>query len=693
MVRSFDSLLEELHGLPSGSGPLECCGPRLSLQQAEQKLDKLMSRIAEMSTFRGEALKNRVLAAHPPGRPRDEIIAASPLAAAAIVELYSDIARHSPLFAPIVLASSFETSEEVLELMRNIRWVVERERRCSLLWQYDVFKGFVKHSRDRSQVAQELVQNILHSRDAQTQLCCRIESLLSRARAARSSGQAFCLQSLEDVWSVILAQRAAYHHIPIQSLGEIESLGAIELVEAFAAQQPEGFIDAVNFAAADGAALMKKVVVRSERSMSETKSMLLPFMYAMARAADNGATSNDQPNIIGALHKLLSCPHALPLFFRFFKNDSGEYVLPLPPQYFCNILRSYGFPLTSLIRSATGRSRPGMRKVSVSDALALCNVEYRDVDIAVLDLAVAEILNVKLRDGEPVPDACMSPMWYQKVMPEIKAAIRATGLYRVAAPAYVPSAPEYNPVPSPYSASPPAAAPEAPAPVLSTCAPNANLNQRPTTPAAIAQAIELALVTLGRHSWFVRDTWNSMHPFTVVKDVAVHLLVVGEHLAAAAQSAGEADFGGLEAIKARSRNHWMSIFRLEGPPDDCPEGYDCCDFDGSCMSCSMPCQYCPSLFRLRVEIREFMAQQRNDRAIEEVAEVDIHAARAVACEFQGSQLIPGAPQDVEEAARAMVAEGLVRAKGMSWSFTGPKRPVCFTYTQGHNAALMMKPIA
>ena len=57
-------------------------------------MDKLLSIIAEISSFRGEALKNRVLAAHPPGRPRDEIIAASPLAAAAIVEpkLYSTAA-------------------------------------------------------------------------------------------------------------------------------------------------------------------------------------------------------------------------------------------------------------------------------------------------------------------------------------------------------------------------------------------------------------------------------------------------------------------------------------------------------------------------------------------------------------------------------------------------------------------------
>jgi hypothetical protein len=170
------------------------------------------------------------------------------------------------------------------------------------------------------------------------------------------------------------------------------------------------------------------------------------------------------------------------------------------------------------------------------------------------------------------------------------------------------------------------------------------------------------------------------------------LLVVGEHLAAAAQSAGEADFGGAEAIKARSRNHWISIFRLEGPPEECAQGYNCCDYDASCMSCGMPCQYCPSLYRLRVEIREFMARNRNNRAIEEVAEVDMNAARAVVCEFQGASQFSGAPQDVEEAARAMVAEGLVHAKGLSWSFTGPKRPVCFTYLEGNDAVLRMRPV-
>lgn len=702
MPKSFDSLFEELHGLPSGSGPLECCKPRLSLEEAQQKLDKLMSIIAGISTFRGQALKNRVLAAHPPNRPGDEKIASSPLAAAAIVELYTDIARHSPVFAPIVLGSSLETSEEVLELMTDVRSVVEKEQRCSLLWQHNVFKGFVKLSRDRSDVAQSLVQKLTQSRDARAQLSRRIEMLLIHARAAQKSGQAFCLQSIEDVWSVVLAQQAAKHELPIECLSEIKSLGAIGLVEAFAAKQPDGRIDAVSFAAADGAALMNNVVMRSRRS--ET-SMLLSFMYDVARLGDSThATSDDQPSVISTLHKLLSCPNVLPLLFRFFKHGIDE----------------YGFPLTSLFRSATGYAHHSAApQVPIREALALCNVEFREDAITVLEDAVSCSWSVKLRGQDVVPDAFSSPMWYRKVMPEIRAAIVATGLYVAAAPApantadsanlpYIPQSPAYNPQPPAYNPQSPAYNPAAPlhpdppshsqlptadaATAHLTGAADANENQRPSTPAAIAEAIERALVTLSRHSWFVRETLNSMHPFTRIKGIAIRLLVLGEHLASAAQSAGQADFGGAEAIKARFRSHWRSIFRLEGPPQECPQGYNCCDFDASCMSCGMPRKYCPSLFRLRVEIREFMARNRNDGAIEEVAEVDVDAASAVASEFQGAYQYPEAPPDVQNAARAMVAAGLVKAKRLSWGFTGPGRPVCFICSGDNNVTLSMRPI-
>ena len=86
MAGSFGELFE-LHGLPKKSGTEHVCNTK--------KFGELMSILAEVSTFRGEALLNRVLAAHSPGLPRGnggiEFIASQPLAAAAVVELFSDI--------------------------------------------------------------------------------------------------------------------------------------------------------------------------------------------------------------------------------------------------------------------------------------------------------------------------------------------------------------------------------------------------------------------------------------------------------------------------------------------------------------------------------------------------------------------------------------------------------------------------
>ncbi len=177
-----------------------------------------------------------------------------------------------------------------------------------------------------------------------------------------------------------------------------------------------------------------------------------------------------------------------------------------------------------------------------------------------------------------------------------------------------------------------------------------------------------------------------------MKGIAVHLLVLGLHLATAAQSSGEADFGGTEAITTRFNRHWRSIFKSDGPPEDCPQGFLGSTYDGSCMRCGMPQELCPSLFRLRVEIREFLARSRNDGSVEEVAEVNIYSATAVVTTIQGGMQYPGAPADVQEAANAMVAAGIVQKKGNEWNFTGPKRPVCFTSADSGDVVVAMGPI-
>jgi hypothetical protein len=622
--------------------------------------------MAEISTFRGEALKNRVLAAHPPGRPSgksdDEFIASLPLAAAAIAELYSDIAQKSPVFAPIIIGSSLDTSEEVFQLLKAVRFVVETERHCSSLWHHSVFRGFVKLSRDRSEKSQRIVRVVVARREARSHLSGRIEALMHQARATRHCEHPFSLQSVEDVWTIVLALQARKNGLPVNFLEEIE---ALSLVESFAATQPGRRINAIDFAAGEGAALMVNIMVPNQCKWRDDYCLAHSFVADFLRdfsAGYNSRPNRDQPCIHDTMHRLLSSPRILPLVFRFWKN--GE----------MSSLELRNICLTSLLSSAIAtenhddndddvnasdalRNKPGM---SIKDALAVSGMDACERTIAMLEQALSQNLCVEFEGGDLVPDGFSSPLWYSMAIPEIQSVIIATGLY--------------SPNVDDGSSNTP------------------NQDEVPATHAAVAQAIECALLTLSKHSWLVRNTRNSMHPFTDVKAIAVHLLVVGEYIAAAAQRAGQADFGGFEAIASRYKKHWKSIFKRDGPPQDCPGGYHSCMFDCSCLSCGMPHEYCPSLFRLRIEIREFMAQNCNESAAEDFTEVTLMDACAVAATLRGVQLIPGAPPIVQEAAAAMFAGGLLQKNRNNWSFSGPMRPVLFNSPDLRNVVLEMKPI-
>ena len=87
-----------------------------------------------------------------------------------------------------------------------------------------------------------------------------------------------------------------------------------------------------------------------------------------------------------------------------------------------------------------------------------------------------------------------------------------------------------------------------------------------------------------------------------------------------------------------------------------------------------------------------MARNRNDGAVTEVSLSD--ASTAVES-FHGGVQFPGAPEEVQEAADTMVAEGLVHIdrRHLHWSFPGPKRPVQFLSSRNHrHSKLAMKPI-
>ena len=639
MAGSFDALFE-LHGLPAESGT-EHVG------NAEE-FDALMSGLAEVSTYRGEALLNRVLAAHPPGLPSgnrdDEFIASHPLAAAAVVELYSDIARNSSVFAPIVLGKSLETSEDVLYLLKDIRCVVQEERRCKLMWQQHIFRGFVDLSRkNRGAAAQQIVGLMKLHREARAEASRRIDVMLRRSKEARDSGQVFCLESMEDVWLVILAQQARKHSFAMESLDQFETLGAVALVEDFAAKQPGGRIDAFDFAAADVASIMLRISAREHKLGPTLLESLIDDLaanghFSICRGYLKETKVCNQPETMRVmLHRVLSQPRALPLFFRFVNENSTTGF-------------GYGLDLVALFTSAIASDRSNA-EMTVREALALCKSQFSEDSIAVLEKAVELFWTIKLRRGELEPDHFL---WFSRLCPEIQSAVIATGIYS---------------------------------------RPNANEDAPRPTQAAAAAAIESVLVILKRNPWFVRNTLSSTHPYHSIKSHAVNLLVVGEHLMAELHASGDTSYGGAEEIALRFKNYWKSIFLTDGPPEDCPHGYNGCMFDGSCMSCGMPSKYCPSLFRLTVEIREYMARNRkNDGA---VTEVSLSDASAVVESFHGGEQFPGAPEEVQEAAEMMVAEGLVQIdrRHSNWSFPGPKQPVQFVSSRNHrHSKLAMKPI-
>jgi hypothetical protein len=384
-----------------------------------------------------------------------------------------------------VLGLSLETTEEVLECFRGIRYVVEKEQHCSGLWHHSVFKGFVKLSKDPNEQAQRLVHEIISRREARVKLSQRIQTLLHEARLARNSGKQFCLQSVEDIWTVILAQHAREHNLHIDTLEQMELLDATKLVEDFAARQPGRCINAFDFAAADGAAVMSKIWIKTE--YSGEMNVLRLFMINLAirgQASDTRSAGSNEPGIEDALRKLLPCPRALPLVLRF-KNEGTNFF-------------SYNFPWTSFFRAALGRVTVGSDDnddveaskvpnmacgMSIRDALSLCSTQLDEASISTLEQAVAENLQVSFEMEEFVPYGFGSPGWYSKVLPDIQTAIVATGLYARRGSNANESGSNAN-----------------------------EIQQRPTTQAEVAEAIERALVILSRHSWFVRDTFNSRHP-------------------------------------------------------------------------------------------------------------------------------------------------------------------------------------
>jgi hypothetical protein len=132
--------------------------------------------------------------------------------------------------------------------------------------------------------------------------------------------------------------------------------------------------------------------------------------------------------------------------------------------------------------------------------------------------------------------------------------------------------------------------------------------------------------------------------------------------AALARRAGEDEAA---AASERLRGLWKALFRKDGPPELCPDGYYGSMFDSACMRCHMPLQYCPSIVRLRAELDGWITAQGRQTA------VTLWDAAAAAAYFQGPGSRPEG--DVGEAVDALVAAGLLRKDGsgaVPWHFSG-----------------------
>ena len=138
MQASFDELLAAAGGLPPGSGASEVLDPSAAYGSEREREDLFQAFLVEVeaaSSFRGDALLSRVLAAHPPGLPSgkwdDAVLADSPLAAAALVELYSDVAqRGAGVLAPLVLGRPVASRSQVEALLGDVRTAVSTAENC-----------------------------------------------------------------------------------------------------------------------------------------------------------------------------------------------------------------------------------------------------------------------------------------------------------------------------------------------------------------------------------------------------------------------------------------------------------------------------------------------------------------------------------------------------------------------------------
>jgi hypothetical protein len=250
-----------------------------------------------------------------------------------------------------------------------------------------------------------------------------------------------------------------------------------------------------------------------------------------------------------------------------------------------------------------------------------------------------EGLTLRLFDGVPSPDTYRCRRWFDVSLDPVRLALQRVGVC---------------PIPQELQAA---------------------VGELPNSNESHLAAIEACLVVMQEHWWILDGEHNPRHPFPKIWEYAVDLLTRGAQLA------------GPERFLA----YWDVLFQKpEGPPALCPDGYGTINDCDCCTSCLMPSLLCPSLHRLRSELKVKLVEKG---VPESDALVQVHTAKAAAGCLTGRQLASlyysgRQPIDtqLEDALFELVDEGVLRCEGRGiltpWHFSGEPRPVRFECRDG-----------
>jgi hypothetical protein len=124
--------------------------------------------------------------------------------------------------------------------------------------------------------------------------------------------------------------------------------------------------------------------------------------------------------------------------------------------------------------------------------------------------------------------------------------------------------------------------------------------------------IDAVLSFLSDNTWFLMQSESSMHAMSNIFSDADYLLRIAYRIEA--KLLESLDQTTTETLSTQSRFHkyWLPLFGSTGPIVTCDE-YDRSIFSKICSRCRVRLDNCPSMFRLRAEVQEWINMDRDKR--------------------------------------------------------------------------------